>query len=662
MVNPSAPAATDSAAVTRNDRESRRSSGPSALLESVSRWPARIWLVLLLGLHASLLAWNAAVHSPTLDEAFHLAGGVRHLKDHQHDIDRGNPPLVGTIAAIPVVVAGVQTDWHRAPDSFLVGGDFLNANGSRVFWLMTLGRWMLIPFSLLGLFVCYRWARELGGDRAGLLAATLWSLSPQVLTFGSLVTGDLAATALGLTTMYAFWKWLRNPCLANVALCGLAWGFTETTKFVWLVMYALLPLLWLAWRWDERRVRPFFKTVFLEFWQGLTMVLISLSIINCQYSFEGSCRPLKSYHVGQKVLRILGAAGEHESTARRWMGDFPLPLPENYVGGLDEITKFVGGKPPSFLRGEYRGGGWWYFYLYGWMVKLPLGTWLLIGLALASLFRPRVGLAPEPDRESLRYLFRAAVGIMLFVTLTSGVQFLRYTLPVLPLVFIWIGQLATHAPLRSRGFRSLIFAGLAWTIGSTLLQFPHTLSYYNELVGGPRYGYRHLIDDSYDWGQDLLLLRKWLNKHPEAKPLRLAYWGWTDPRLAGIDYVLPPLREEVVAAAKAAAAAEEQSDTSAGNPIASPLTAGWYACSIGLSHGGPWIRIHDGTGNEAIVPYGELDYFRDMTPVASAGYSIRIFHLDEATAARISKDLLKTRPKETWESILEGPPPAPDGR
>ena len=31
----------------------------------------------------------------------------------------------------------------------------------------------------------------------------------------------------------------------------------------------------------------------------------------------------------------------------------------------------------SYLRGEWRKEGWWYYYLYGLAMKVPLGVWAL---------------------------------------------------------------------------------------------------------------------------------------------------------------------------------------------------------------------------------------------------------------------------------------------
>jgi hypothetical protein len=52
---------------------------------------------------------------------------------------------------------------------------------------------------------------------------------------------------------------------------------------------------------------------------------------------------------------------------------------------------------------------------------------------------------------------------------------------------------------------------LAWSVGSSLWYYPHSLSYFNELVGGPMGGPKHLLDSNIDWGQDLFYLKDWLD-------------------------------------------------------------------------------------------------------------------------------------------------------
>jgi hypothetical protein len=63
--------------------------------------------------------------------------------------------------------------------------------------------------------------------------------------------------------------------------------------------------------------------------------------------------------------------------------------------------------------------------------------------------------------------------------------------------------------------------------------YPNYLAYFNCLAGGSRNGYKHLVDSSLDWGQDLPGLKRWLMEHdldgPDKGPVYLAYFGTARP-------------------------------------------------------------------------------------------------------------------------------------
>ena len=71
-------------------------------------------VVLLLVVHAGLLAWSARRHSPVVVEPAHLAAGLAHIETSEFHLYRVNPPLVRTTAAVPVSLLGAKTDWVRA--------------------------------------------------------------------------------------------------------------------------------------------------------------------------------------------------------------------------------------------------------------------------------------------------------------------------------------------------------------------------------------------------------------------------------------------------------------------------------------------------------------------------------------------------------------------
>jgi hypothetical protein len=75
-----------------------------------------------------------------------------------------------------------------------------------------------------------------------------------------------------------------------------------------------------------------------------------------------------------------------------WLAGLPVPLPKNYLLGIDlQKSDFEDYHGPSYLRGEFRNKGWWYYYLYALAIKAPLGTWVLFLLACGvGLLRSRL--------------------------------------------------------------------------------------------------------------------------------------------------------------------------------------------------------------------------------------------------------------------------------
>lgn len=133
----------------------------------------------VLFIHGILLSWIAYRYSPTWDEVAHLPSGISHLKFFDCTLYAVNPPLVRSIAALPVFAVPHMENWKEFISAegivsrraeFGTGSEFIKANGWRSFFLYTLARWICIPFSLLAAYICFRWARELYGNAAGIMA------------------------------------------------------------------------------------------------------------------------------------------------------------------------------------------------------------------------------------------------------------------------------------------------------------------------------------------------------------------------------------------------------------------------------------------------------------------------------------------------------------
>jgi hypothetical protein len=74
----------------------------------------------------------------------------------------------------------------------------------------------------------------------------------------------------------------------------------------------------------------------------------------------------------------------------------------------------------------------------------------------------------------------------------------------------------------------------------SLRVFPHYLAYFNVIAGGPGNGYRHLVDSSLDWGQDIEGLGDWLENNRGDADVYLSYFGNGPPRYYGVEtYAVP---------------------------------------------------------------------------------------------------------------------------
>jgi hypothetical protein len=72
------------------------------------------------------------------------------------------------------------------------------------------------------------------------------------------------------------------------------------------------------------------------------------------------------------------------------------------------------------------------------------------------------------------------------------------------------GEIAFIVRWGNFAYGGIVTACLVAIAISSLSVYPHELSYFNEISGGPSNGYKHLLGSNVDWGQDLLLIRTWM--------------------------------------------------------------------------------------------------------------------------------------------------------
>jgi hypothetical protein len=510
------------------------------------------YAVALLLIHGGLVAWNDIRTSPTRNELGHLVAGLIAWRLGDFGVYHVNPPLPRLVASLPMALtySGADPIYRSAGPptrrEWSMRDEFVKINGPAALQYLVWARWICIPFSLLGGFLCYHWTRQLFGPAAGVLALTMWSFAPPVFAMSATICAELPAATVCLCAVYFFWQWLRDPFFDRAIVAGLMLGLAGLCKFTLLVLYLSLPAVWFVYRLRGRSVLN--KRDWLRQGMMLAMIVVtSVYAINCGYLFEGTGRLLEDFRfqsmlfTGCKSLDSIPREGANRF-AESSVGKVALPLPANFIQGIDTQRYDFERGLPSYMRGQWADHGWWHYYLYALAVKEPLGTWCLLLLAIGMTVFDCVRAQPSPSirvatvdggaerpspsvplpkgerractwREEVVVLV-PGLAILIFVSSQTGFSVhSRYVIPSLPFFFIWISKLGRvferrPRPLSQRergiGGRSLsqgergvagwlrsrrqpamavvVVLALVWSVGSSLSIYPHSLSYFNELA------------------------------------------------------------------------------------------------------------------------------------------------------------------------------------
>lgn len=596
-------------------------------------------------LHSLLLAHIGVWNSPNPDEMAHLPAGVYTWTFGRFDLYRVNPPLVRCVAASPAMLFGASTDWSEYSEKpgvraeWAIGRAFVKANGSRTFWLITLGRWACVGFSVLGAWGCYRWASDLYGTASGVLALGMWCFSPNILAWGATILPDVPAAALGLWACYFFWRWLRAPDWRWALFAGVTLGLAELTKTTWIVLFALWPAIWSLWAWRLRHLADR-MSVLSQTRQLLSILLLGVYVLNLGYGFEGTFKRLdeftfmsRSFSGNESSSRVRSGGNRFKDTP---LGAIPMILPESYITGIDLQKADFERTMDAYLFGRTKAGGWWYYYLVCGALKIPIGSWLLgllaVGYTVSEMSRQSNRSKPQrisPWPGWLNHFTLLIVPVVLIVLVSSqtGInRFFRYALPAAPFVFIWIGKVA-QGRLGTMACTVLV----TWMAASCLWIYPHTMSYFNELGGGPCKGHTYLVDANIDWQQDMWYLKRWQDAHPEAQPVYLACRGYVRPDDYGIDW-LPAAKFNRLPASRADREGSLPSPTGGPEPMQC-LTA--YARNRGPEPGWHAISVH----RLRMEKGGGYAFYEHLEPIARAGYSINIYRITLGDANRLRREL-----------------------
>jgi dolichyl-phosphate-mannose-protein mannosyltransferase len=514
----------------------------------VKRHPCAATLLLFAIAFITLTVSSYVRESATWDEPQHLVTGYCALKFHDYRTDPEHPPFIRMWAALPLLAMdGVNLDLSKIdstpPVVWVAGEQFLFCHdmlyvANDADRLLYAGRFMIVLLGVLLGVVVFCWTRELFGFWPGVIVLGLYTLEPNILAHSRLITTDFGVTCFVFGTMYFLWRTAR--CLTVGNLCGLIAFFTlaQISKFS-AVLLGPIVLVLLMVRACERRPWPVnigrprslagrLRRIALALALIVVLAATAWAAIWAIYDFRylPSASPSWAWNFQSdpNVVKLAPTI----TRAVAWADGHKL-LPNAYSEGF-LLGQVKAQKRSGFLAGSYRTEGWWWFFPFAFLIKMPVSMLLLFvaGLALAVIHWRRA-------LDDTIYMFlplAAFLGAAITTKLNIGE---RHILPIHPFALLLAGFAV--AELWSKGRRPFRVA-LGILLGVAFLEFasicPHYLAFFNQFVGGPRNGHKYLIDSNIDWGQDLKGLKQWMVEH-DVQHINLSYFGTADPAYYKID-------------------------------------------------------------------------------------------------------------------------------
>ena len=483
--------------------------------------------------------------SPTFDEPTHFAAGYSYWLRHDFRLDPESGNLPQRWATLPLLFThpkfvSTEAESWRAADQGAVGSEFLYDVGNNPELLLGEGRRMMAVVSAALCLVVYFWSKELFGATGGLISASLVAFCPSFLGHGALVTSDVTLALFFALSLRFSWRMLNNISLVSVTLAALSLSGLFLSKMsapCVLVMVGIMVAVRLSFSGfvpaANRSGRQWILLLGLSAVIAATVVTTIWAAYDFRYSAISEPPPASSVDI-QRWTTLLSSGGPI-SNAIALVRDYHL-LPEAYIYGFAYAWKTADFRP-SYLDGRWSLTGFVDFFPRAFCYKTPLPVIALLFLAMTALI---LWIKSKPRRvDAIRTAVYRTTPIWTLV-LVYGAYALsarlnighRHILPLYPPLFVACGSCAYFFRRNLPRILAISVALLlVWHGAESLSTWPNYLAYFNQLAGGSKKGFKHLVDSSCDWGQDLPALKAWLvtRTSAAADPTYLAYFGTARP-------------------------------------------------------------------------------------------------------------------------------------
>lgn len=371
--------------------------------------------------------------------------------------------------------------------------------------IMMIGLWKTLLFvPCVGLI--FAWCRSVYGVRSGYLSLALLLVDPTFAANVPIAALDSFGIEALVLTCFLYWRYFEFESTGRLLAASVSTAAALLIKHTAVIlpgvfaMYAAYYWIYLPWRggrlrtewsmqWKQRR-RQLAMSIAVGAVSLWALLLFDVSVPFDQVQEKYPSSQLTRFQ--NAVLSIL----QVRMPAGTYVGCFTSGFIINHTGQA------------SLLFGKISGDGFWYYFPAVATLKVPIGIFIVLALALISLWRKR-WFAGE---HSILIPLIAWLGLLLMSKMNYS---FRHFMPAYVFIIMWAGRSVAEV-----GIRWIWGAWLAVGIAAAhvMTLHPEYLSYINF----PRDRVDLQITDSnLDWGHVLREIRPWLEQHPVPQPVYL---------------------------------------------------------------------------------------------------------------------------------------------
>ncbi|MCX6763101.1 MAG: glycosyltransferase family 39 protein [Candidatus Moranbacteria bacterium] len=567
-----------------------------------------------------------------MDEVAHIPSGYSYIKYHDYRLNPEHPPLLKDLAGIPLQFLKVAfpTDekfWTTdANGQWDAGSRFLYFPGNDTEAIVF---WSRLPIILIALalgFMIFKWAKELFGTKAGLLALALYALDPNILGHNHYVTTDLGIAAFSVFAFYFFIRYLKNPGWKTIIFSGIFLGLAALAKFSAILLFPILGIaliLFALFRKEKLgfsflgsgKIKKFWlQKLYLYIATFIVILAIHGLLIGLVYELNIFKMPTEKIH--QLISTQLSPNGLQKIAAPylHKMADNSVLRPySQYLTGFFMVFGRVAGGNTTYFFGQVTNQSFREYFPLVFLIKEPLSILILlvfsIAIGLVLILKNNLPEFPKKVWPNIKnylnehiteFSMLSFIALYAYISITGNLNIgFRHLFPILPFMYILIAKEATVfgnsiTKNHRKYFWTIISILVIWLAAEAAFAYPSYLAYFNETVGGSKNGYKYVTDSNVDWGQDLKRLTKWVDDNHIEK-IRVDYFGGGD--------VKHYLGDKAIL---------WHSDDG--------QEPGWYAISATFLQNSLYYKITEGKP--------DYEWLRERTPYTNIGGSILIYKID----------------------------------